>query len=181
MDAELVAPRPLHPRGAAEPPRGARSPASRLRTGRVPVLCVGRRPHRPLPPTLSQPPLPFPLGKWFLLPGEVSGGRRLLAAGAAGQVTCGGGRAERGGRGVAAGVLTSGCSADCADSGAKLAGRAGGPFAGGSTAPAQRDRKGERVSRREPWRGVRPGVPAQGPRDRLGGTPRLHPQLFDFS
>ena len=64
-----------------------------------------------------QPPLSFPFGKWFLLPGEVSRGRRPPAAGAAGQVTCGGGRAERGGPGVAAGILTPGFSADSGDSG----------------------------------------------------------------
>lgn len=86
-------------------------------------------PHRSLPPPRPSCSLPYlpPLGKWFLLPGEVSGGCRPPAAVAAGQVTCGGGRAERRGRGVAAGVLTAGCPADCGAVRRSWRGRSGRP------------------------------------------------------
>lgn len=44
-------------------------------------------PHSAPDPCSS--PFLFSFGKWFLLPGEVSGGRHPPAAGAMGQVTCG--------------------------------------------------------------------------------------------
>lgn len=89
---------------AASSPRCSRTSAwcpepcgLRTRRGRAPVLLASRFPSLLPPPTLLQPAFPSPLGKWFPLPGEVSGGRRPPAAGA---VTCRGGRAAAGGRGA---------------------------------------------------------------------------------
>lgn len=67
-----------------------------------------------LTPTRSSCNLPFlsPLGKWFLLLGEVSGDHGPPVAEAMGQVTCVGGRVEFGARVVAAGSGQLGCPAD---------------------------------------------------------------------
>lgn len=164
----LWAPRSPHPRGVAAPPRGAPSPASRLRTSR------GPSPHSPcfpLPPTAPSHPrpsrsLPYlpPLGKWFLLPGEVSGGCRPPAAVVAGQVTCGGGRAERWGLGVAAGVLTAGRSADCGAVSRSWRGRSGRP----SQVVSCRARPG----RSERWAGSSACASAPGP----ARSPRPEPE-----
>lgn len=115
-------------RTSAWRPEPCESAADDRRT-EPPFSVLPAAPHRsPHPLTLLQPPLPSPpLGKWFLLPGEVSGGCRPPAAVAAGQVTCGGGRVERRGRGVAAGVLTAGCSVDCGAVRRSWRGRSGHP------------------------------------------------------
>lgn len=91
-------------RTSAWRPEPCQPPADTPRT-EPPFSALPAAPHLPSPRPRPSCSLPFlcSLGKWFLLPGEVSGGRPPPAAAAMGQITCGGGRAEYRGQGVAAG------------------------------------------------------------------------------
>lgn len=158
----LSAARSPHPRGAADPPRGAPSPPSRLRISRGPSprSRASRSSHRSLPrPSCSLP---------FLSPSENgSCCRERWVAAAARQRRGRLGRSPAGEAGRNAEVRASRRgfwplgSPRTAAIREKLAGAVrGAPRRWSPAAPAPADRKGERVPRRAPQRRVRPGVPA---------------------
>lgn len=139
-------------------------------------LVLSRSSHRSLPRPSCKPPLSFPFGKCLRLPGEVSRGRRPLAAGAAGQVTCG--EAGRTRRSAVGGDSDPRGSPRTAAIREKLA---GGPRALAGGLPLRLPRQIVKVSG---FLGVRLSAVSNRvspPRARgtgLGGTSRLYPQLF---
>lgn len=150
-----------------------------LAEDRAPVLCASRCPS-PSPDPL-QPPLPFLL--WKMVPAAGRGEWRPPSARGRGDGAghLREGRAERGGRGVAEGGPDSWvprAPQRLQQVREKLAGACGGPLAG-CLLPRPHGREIVKVSGFLGVRpsAVRPGVPAQGPRDRLGGAPCVRSPL----